>query len=281
MNALSSGSFGMSTAAAAHVELPAVVRAAQPALLVPAEEEGAMGTVGGEEADLPLRGLPDTAGRGRAAGRQLPAPRRLALLRPQRGVRAALRVPRLEVRRERPLRRHAERAGGEQLQGQGAGARLSLPRRQRRDLDLHGPARDAAALPGLRDQHAAGRAGLPAAHDAGGVQLGAGARGRHRFLPHRLRARQAHARQQAARHLPPGQAAAARGAAHRLRRVLLGPAALGRRGPLLAPHHPVHPAVLHDDRRQRSPHRLGARLGAARRPLQPAVRDARRGSTAR
>ena len=57
-----------------------------------------------------------------------------------------------------------------------------------------GPRETRAALPGLRDQHAARRAGLPAAHDAGGVQLGAGARGRHRLLPHRLRARQALAR---------------------------------------------------------------------------------------
>jgi len=65
--------------------------------------------------------------------------------------------------------------------------------------------------------------------------------------------RQALARYQAARHVPPGQAAAARGAAHRLRRVLLGPAALGRGGPVLAPHHPVHPAVLLDDRGERSP----------------------------
>ena len=54
-----------------------------------------------------------------------------------------------------------------------------------------------------------------------------------------------------------------------------------RRGTLLAPHHPVHPALLLDDRGQRSPHRLRARLGAARRPLQSPVRDARRASTDR
>ncbi len=44
---------------------------------------------------------------------QLPAPRRLDVLRPQRGRRAALRLPRLEVRRDRALRRHAVRAGRE------------------------------------------------------------------------------------------------------------------------------------------------------------------------
>ena len=163
----------------------------------------------------PARRGPDRvsrhAGRGRAARGELLAPRRLAVLRRQRGVRAPLLVPRLEIRRHRALRRHAERAGGEHLQGQDPGPGLSLPGRERRDLDLHGAPRAGAALPRLRDQHAARRAGLPAADDAGGVQLGAGARGRHRFLPHRLRARQAHARHQAARHVSPGQTAPARG----------------------------------------------------------------------
>ena len=42
---------------------------------------------------------------------RLPAPRRLAVLRPQRGGRPALRLPRLEVRHDRRLRRHAVRAG--------------------------------------------------------------------------------------------------------------------------------------------------------------------------
>ena len=43
--------------------------------------------------------------------RQLPASRRVAVLRPQRRKRLALRVPRLEVHRRRHVRRHAERAG--------------------------------------------------------------------------------------------------------------------------------------------------------------------------
>ena len=60
-------------------------------------------------------------------------------------VRTSLLVPRLEVGRARALRRHAERAGGEHLQGQGARARLSVPGRERRDLDLHGTAADGAA----------------------------------------------------------------------------------------------------------------------------------------
>ena len=54
----------------------------------------------------------DTPGQDRPARRALPAPPRVALLRPQRGVRPALRLPRLEVRRRRPLRGHDERARG-------------------------------------------------------------------------------------------------------------------------------------------------------------------------
>src|SRR6266704_2459033 len=73
---------------------------------------------------------------------------------------------------------------------------------------------------------------------------------------------------------PRATAPALRGAADGLRRVLLGSAAVGRRRPLLAPDHAVHPAVLLDDRRQRSQSRLGARVGAAGRQLQPPDHDA-------
>ena len=65
----------------------------------------------------------DTQGPRRAARRALPAPHRLAVLRPQRGMRAALRLSRLEVRRRRQLRRPAERAA--RLQSAG---RASRPR---------------------------------------------------------------------------------------------------------------------------------------------------------
>ena len=44
-----------------------------------------------------------------------PAPRRVAVVRPQRGVRPALPLSRLEVRRDRPVRRGALRARGERL----------------------------------------------------------------------------------------------------------------------------------------------------------------------
>ena len=66
--------------------------------------------------------LPHDLRRRRPDAERLPAPRRLAVLRPQRRRRPALRLPRLEVRRRRRLRRHAVGAGREQLQEQGARA---------------------------------------------------------------------------------------------------------------------------------------------------------------
>ena len=124
------------------------------------------------------------AGAGRAAGRQLPPPRRLAVLRPQRGGRAALRLPRLEVRR------HRRAASTCRTSRPRAPSRTRCARAPIRCRDVNGviwaymgPRADAAAASRLRDQHPAGRPRLPAAHDAGGVQLGAGARGRHRLRP--------------------------------------------------------------------------------------------------
>ena len=58
----------------------------------------------------------DTQRQGRLPGQQLPAPRRIAVLRPQRRGRPALRLPRLEVRRRRQLHRHAQRARRVRLQ---------------------------------------------------------------------------------------------------------------------------------------------------------------------
>ena len=61
----------------------------------------------------------DTTGQVGLCRQQLPAPRRVAVLRPQRGSRPALRLSRLEVRRHRRVRRHAQRAGRIGLQTQG------------------------------------------------------------------------------------------------------------------------------------------------------------------
>ena len=225
----------------------------------------------------------DTQGARRADRRQLPAPRRLALLRPQRGVRAALRLPRLEVRRHRPLRGHAQRAGREHLQGQGARARLSLPRRQRRRLDVHGPARrrrrrsrafEINTLPPEQVYPP-----LMMLEECNWVQA---LEGDIDSVAHRLRARASSA--------PTARSAAPSTGTSSPRLELLptdyGACYSARRrwdvdGPLLAPHHPVHHAVLLDDRGQRSRHRLGARLGAAGRRSQSPDRDARAASTGR
>ena len=84
--------------------------------------------------------FPRQPGPRRRDGPPLPAPLRVAVPRPQRGRRHPLRLSRLEVRRRRQLRRHAQRARGPGLQGQGQGARLQGGRAQRPDLGLHGRA---------------------------------------------------------------------------------------------------------------------------------------------
>ena len=85
---------------------------------------------------------------------RLPAPWRLAVLRAQRRRRPALRVPRLEVRRYRRLRRYAFRACREQLQGQGAREGVPRARAGRHHLGVHGRPYGATAAAGPRGQHA-------------------------------------------------------------------------------------------------------------------------------
>ena len=93
----------------------------------------------------------DTQGPRRAARRALPAPHRLAVLRPQRGMRPALRLSRLEIRRRRQLRRPAERAARTtDLQAQDQDHSLSLRRARRRGLGLYGPAGAQAGIPRAR-----------------------------------------------------------------------------------------------------------------------------------
>ena len=81
-----------------------------------------------EEDQDPGRGparLPRHRRPGRHRRAALPASRRQSLLRPQRGVRHPLRLPRLEVRRRRQLRRPADLAAGVLLQGHDQAAGLS------------------------------------------------------------------------------------------------------------------------------------------------------------
>ena len=133
-----------------------------------------------------LVGYRDTNGHVGVARRVLSAPPRAAVLRTQRGVRSALRVPRLEVRRQRHVRRHAVRAARERLQGPAAHQGLSDLRSRRPGVDLHGAARQAtrasaaAGVDRATRQSPAGRQVVPR------EQLHAGHRGRHRHRARRV-----------------------------------------------------------------------------------------------
>src|SRR6266540_5024979 len=109
----------------------------------------------------------------RPDGRVLRASRHLALVRPQRGVWAALSVPRLEVRRHRPVCRHAKRAGTFRLREKSEAAVVSARRAWRRAVDLYGSTRIAAAASRIRVRDGAARANLNLEAVAG-VQLDAG-----------------------------------------------------------------------------------------------------------
>ena len=79
-------------------------------------------------------------------GPPLPASLRVDVLRAQRRQRPPLRVSRLEVRRERSMRRHAQHPGRSAVQVQGQGAGVPDARAWRARLGLHGRARRAAAV---------------------------------------------------------------------------------------------------------------------------------------
>ena len=89
---------------------------------------------------------------GRAGAGELPAPRRVAVLRPQRGRVAPLRLPRLGVRRRRQVRGHAQRAGA--VLREGADEGLPGPRVRRHRVDLPGAAGDDDPVPRLRHRRA-------------------------------------------------------------------------------------------------------------------------------
>ena len=87
----------------------------------------------------------DTSGQARRARRILPAPARVARLRAQRGMRAALPLPRLEVRRRRQRRRHAL----------GAAGRRAAPRQEDQGLPGAGGGRLRLDLDGRRGRRCA------------------------------------------------------------------------------------------------------------------------------
>ena len=80
-------------------------------------------------------------GADRRARSPLPAPLRLAVLRPQRRGRPALHLSRLEVRHRRQLPRYAESAGRPGLPAQGQGEGLQGGRARRAGLRLYGRTR--------------------------------------------------------------------------------------------------------------------------------------------
>src|SRR5258706_2320291 len=120
----------------------------------------------------------------RHSARALPAPAVVAVLWPQRGERPALRLSRLEIRRRRALRRHAERAARVEFPPQGAANRLPGARMGRLHLGLHGrrgPGAAGAARARMGDL--AGEPPLERQMVLRG-ELRPGARGRARQLPH-------------------------------------------------------------------------------------------------
>src|SRR5262245_12028568 len=104
------------------------------------------------------------------------------MVRPQRGVWAALSVSRLEIRRNRPVHRAAVGARGKRLRAQDQAALLSLGRARRGALDLYGAARAPAAAAGMGICDGQTRAALRVQALAG-IQLAASDGGRHRFKP--------------------------------------------------------------------------------------------------
>ena len=187
-----------------------------------------------------------TNGQRRRPGHLLPAPQREPVLGPQRGRRPALRLPRLEVRRRRQLRRHAERAAEQQLRREDPAARLPGRRQRRLDLGLHGPARARARrFPHFEWTARARRAALrPQAHP--GLQLAAEPRGRGRFVARPVPARQ----RRAGRHASRTTTTHDRHPVFEVLETDYGLAIAARRDagrrPVLLAHHAVHAAVLHD-----------------------------------
>ncbi len=108
-------------------------------------------------------------------------PRRRPLLRPARERRPALPLPRLALRRRRPVPRAAGRTGAQPLRREDSHHELSLRGAQRHRLRLPRRRRP-AAVPRLRLLRRAGRLHLRVQGPVG-VQLAAGRRGRDRPEP--------------------------------------------------------------------------------------------------
>src|SRR5204863_9497389 len=88
-----------------------------------------------------------------------PSPR-VALVRPQRGVRTALFLSRLEIRRDRTVRRDPIRAGSVEICREDQAPVLTAGGARRHPLDLYGAARDSAADARVGIHHRAAAAAL-------------------------------------------------------------------------------------------------------------------------
>ena len=136
----------------------------------------------------------DTQRARRPGRRVLPASPRAAVLRPQRGMRPALRLSRLEVRRRRRLRRYAERAGRQPDEERHQDQGLSDGRARRRGLGLYGPARTRCRAPPDYEWTRAPETHRHVSKTYRGMQLPAGPRRRARHRACQLPAQQQHRR---------------------------------------------------------------------------------------
>ena len=117
-----------------------------------------------------------------ADGRVLRAPRRVALVRPQRGWRLALPLSRLEIRRDRPMHRGAVGAGRGRLLQKDQARGLSAGQARRRAVDLYGSAGAKTAVAGMGICPGASGTNIRLQTPAG-MQLAASHGRRHRLQP--------------------------------------------------------------------------------------------------
>ncbi len=122
----------------------------------------------------------DTNGEGRHPGSALPASAGRPVVRPERGERADLRLPRLEVRRRGQHGQHADRTGRQRLQGALEDQELSGQGVRRGGVGLHGAQGAGAGAPAVRVGANCRRPAVHSELDAG-IELYAGGRGRDRL----------------------------------------------------------------------------------------------------
>src|SRR5258707_2045322 len=104
--------------------------------------------------------LPRQRGQIRANRRILRPPRRVAVVRPQRGARLALLLSRLEIRRDRPVHRRPLRAARERLLPEDQAQVLPAGEARSGAMDQHWPAPEATAATGMGIRDGAGRSEL-------------------------------------------------------------------------------------------------------------------------